>query len=119
MAQMTLDKTVLIEDAGSVSILRCPRCGGEYLHHMGVKVFDRGEDGPAVVRTSVTGGASKMELVLAADSQNPSSRRDGLAIQFSCEGCGGSADDLIELTIAQHKGSTEIGWRYTPAAKFL
>jgi hypothetical protein len=41
-----------------------------------------------------------------------------MAIQFECEQCGGGADDdWIELTIAQHKGSTEIGWRFTPKAK--
>ena len=33
---------------------------------------------------------------------NPSDRRDGMTIAFSCEGCGGG----INLKIVQHKGTT-------------
>jgi hypothetical protein len=40
-------------------------------------------------------------------SWNPSWRRDGIAIEFCCEGCG----SIGELTIAQHKGVTLVGWR--------
>lgn len=47
--------------------------------------------------------------------RNPSSRRDGLVISFTCEQCSrDDPGDVIELTIAQHKGSTEIGWRFSP-----
>jgi hypothetical protein len=37
---------------------------------------------------------------------NPSSRRGGIAIRFWCEGC----PFISELTLAQHKGSTEVEW---------
>jgi hypothetical protein len=38
-----------------------------------------------------------------------------IRIRFWCEGCcPENSADVIELKIAQHKGSTEIGWRYTP-----
>jgi len=39
---------------------------------------------------------------------NPSRRRDGLAIEFSCENCPA----ILELTIKQHKGETFFAWRY-------
>lgn len=88
--------------------LLCPRCGSANLHHTGVTVYDRGEDRATVVETTVSGGKIKLDPV-AHGAMNPSGRRDGLAIRFDCEGCG---EEPIELTIAQHKGSTEIGWRY-------
>jgi hypothetical protein len=119
MTQVRVDKRIGIEDVGSVSELRCPRCAGPNLHHLGVTVFDRAEDAPVVIRTLVEGGKSKTDVVPNGDSGNPSSRRDGLAILFSCEGCGGDLADPIELMIAQHKGSTEIAWRYRPAADFI
>jgi hypothetical protein len=47
-------------------------------------------------------------------SGNPSSRRGGLCISFACEACKGIDDNVLELTISLHKGTTEIGWRYSP-----
>lgn len=92
----------------TASELRCPRCDSAYLHHEGVTVYDRKEDARSVIETTVRGG--KVSVVPSAPGvDNPSSRRDGIAVLFSCEGCG---DDPIEMTIAQHKGTTEIGWRY-------
>ena len=42
---------------------------------------------------------------------NPSSRRDGMRMFFTCEGCHGSEDKsknppMFELLIYQHKGVT-------------
>ncbi len=34
--------------------------------------------------------------------------------QLACEACKGIDDNVLELTISQHKGTTEIGWRYSP-----
>jgi hypothetical protein len=114
MDKMILDRAIVIADAGSVSELRCPRCGSQYLHHEGVTLFHRSEDAPSAVRITVA-GLSVTTDVVPSSSENPSSRRNGLSVQFSCEGCGGGSQaDTIELTLAQHKGWTEIGWRYTP-----
>lgn len=111
---MKLDKIISTRDAGSVTDLICPRCGADNLHHLGVAVFDRNEDAPLTVKTLVEGATVAVAVLASEGSANPSSRRDGLAIQFECEGCGGGTnEDVIELTIAQHKGSTEIGWRYS------
>jgi hypothetical protein len=94
--------------SNTTSELQCPRCKTAYLHHAGITVYDRSEDAGTVVETKISNG--KVEVnPLSLGRANPSSRRDGIAIQFWCEGCG---ENPIELTIAQHKGSTEIGWRY-------
>jgi len=99
------------------SVLTCPRCGEHYLHHRGVTAFDRGEDDDTVTKTVVTTGTTTAQQVSSEGSGNPSKRRHGLSIQFECECCGGNAaDDIIEMTIAQHKGCTLLAWRYTPLA---
>ena len=58
------------------------------------------------VVTTVDRGLASTHL-LPNPIANPSIRRHGMAIAFSCEHCG----DGFELTIAQHKGSTEFAWR--------
>jgi hypothetical protein len=89
--------------------LTCPHCGQSNLHHDAVTVFDRrGEDGPTAA-TTITGHSVYREEGQAADLANPSSRRDGLAVSFWCEHCPA----ISELTIAQHKGITILGWRIT------
>jgi hypothetical protein len=82
-----------------------------------VTLYERGEDAAELVKMVHFPPTLTTEVVASDPSDNPSSRRHGLAVRFYCEQCGGEADDdVIELTIAQHKGSTEIGWRYTPKA---
>lgn len=89
--------------------IACPRCGGQYLHHVGVTVFDRAEDAEASV-THIPVRHERVAKVSAA-AHNPSARRGGIVITMNCETCS-DADGLLELTIAQHKGSTLIGWQY-------
>ena len=91
-----------------VSLVSCPRCKSEYLHQLAVTVFDRGEDQATCVKTTIAGGKVSVDPA-GSNEGNPSRRRDGLTIQFECEECG---KEPIFLTIAQHKGCTEIGWRY-------
>lgn len=93
----------------------CPRCGSHNLHHVGVTVFDRAEDAESVVQIAVMGATVETTVAPAKGSGNPSSRRHGLAIKFACEHCAWNKDDgIVELTVAQHKGSTEVNWRYSP-----
>lgn len=103
--------TALAED---VSDLNCPRCGATQLHHADVTIYDRGEDVAHVTKTTLKSNGVLTVEPRAPNAGNPSNRRDGLTIKFSCENCG---DAPIELTIAQHKGSTEIGWRYEEASE--
>lgn len=96
------------------SDLRCPRCDSINLHQAGVTIFERKEDDALVTRIAVDGPRAEVTVTPSNGSDNPSARRHGLVIRFLCEGCNWTQDppDLIELTIAQHKGSTEIGWRF-------
>jgi hypothetical protein len=86
--------------------LLCPKCGNDFLHHADVIVYDRREDADDT-RVTTIGATINVAMVPNARSGNPSSRRDGLAIEFECEGCHGQ----FELTIEQHKGQTYLNWR--------
>jgi hypothetical protein len=92
--------------------LLCPCCGFEYLHAVRVVVFDRGEDDSQGRRTTVDADAHGCGLVSQSTSLqgNPSMRRGAIAIEFSCEGCGGWEDRPIRLGLSQHKGRTLVEW---------
>lgn len=97
--------------------LLCPRCLGNNLHHDTVTVFGRNEDAETVTVTTV-GSNPRLDIVEMPNrlSGNPSSRRDGLAIRFTCENCDQPDEDEvegdgIELTVTQHKGCTILKWR--------
>jgi hypothetical protein len=97
------------------TILVCPRCGFNYLHQGCVTVYDRSEDERTTRVVEVANGSATLSNLPSDNAANPSSRRHGLAISFSCEGCGGgTSDDIIELTVAQHKGQTVVAWRFDP-----
>ena len=110
--------------------LMCPVCGGGNLHHAGVTVYDRSEDAETVRETHV---GVDVTIGTTSGKRNPSSRRDGLAIEFYCEGC--HADDpepeyeseeaweaehierppapptpYFRLLISQCKGDTQVQW---------
>jgi hypothetical protein len=87
--------------------LACPSCGGGNLHHSTITVFSRREDEAEVLQTKVCGVRGTVTVTRDAGADNPSRRRDGIAIGFYCETCRVAP----ELTIAQHKGSTFINWR--------
>ncbi|SDP89219.1 hypothetical protein SAMN05443582_11542 [Phyllobacterium sp. OV277] len=109
----------LEQNSDRTSDLRCPRCSGMYLHQGGVSIYHRGEDAPTLTQVDVRSDATvSMGIVDANSSRNPSARRHGLAIRFHCETCNATDSTVtIELTIAQHKGATEIGWRFSPTEK--
>ena len=86
--------------------LLCPNCKGEYLHHDTVTVYERREDAENVMQTAIRNSVLISSTVPNAQSDNPSSRRDGLTISFWCEFC----DSKPILTLAQHKGNTQIEW---------
>jgi hypothetical protein len=87
--------------------LLCPYCGNEYLHHSKITAYDRSEDATAVTVSEIERGVVTRTAVLSDAARNPSSRRDGIAIEFWCENCHGRS----ELTIAQHKRCSLCDWR--------
>jgi DNA-directed RNA polymerase subunit RPC12/RpoP len=96
-------------------LLRCPYCGSEYLHHFQVTTYSRQEDAINVRRVAIqtntqehAGSFDVIAMIVPNSADNPSARRHGLVIAFFCEMCPG----ISELTIAQHKGVSEIKWRH-------
>ena len=108
--RLILSKEIKTVDLGGAADLLCPRCGADNLHHGAVTTYDRAEDGKAVIETKVDGSSIAVDAS-STGIDNPSGRRDGLVIDFWCEQCGNAP---IQLCIGQHKGSTEIGWRFDP-----
>lgn len=91
-----------LTDEGNCTLI-CPKCGNMNLHHGAVLVYERaGEDGPV---TRYTLNQATLTVDQNAEG-NPSSRRDGIRIGFTCEECGW----VPTLAIEQHKGSTYISW---------
>ncbi|MBR9911512.1 MAG: hypothetical protein GYB33_14285 [Gammaproteobacteria bacterium] len=84
--------------------LKCPSCGGIYLHHDKVEVFERSEDAETGVHAVVENNVVKTDNNLDG---NPSRRRHGLKIHFWCEGC--KAKPVISLS--QHKGNTWVEFK--------
>ncbi len=81
--------------------LKCPSCGSSYLHHEKVEIFERGEDEEKGLHVVVENGVVKTDTNM---SGNPSARRHGLKIYFSCEEC----KTKPVLSISQHKGNTFV-----------
>ena len=107
------------DDCGIGVVLECPGCGGEYLHQGKVTAFNRGEDAKETRVTSVDHAGFSDHILPSDDVANPSIRRYGLSLEFTCETCHepGLNDEPprfetpLELTIAQHKGCTHLQWR--------
>ncbi len=89
------------------NILLCPHCDNDYLHHEGVEIYNRKEDATADrISVSTCNEHNKYELNIDQGGKNPSGRRDGIRVFFSCESCGQAS----ALTITQHKGQTFMEW---------
>lgn len=104
-----LRKTAIISD----SILYCPRCGEANLHQGTVTVFSRLEDDSAVEITRILPDGRGQRWMAttsgpAAELGNPSSRRNGLVIEFECE--SESCIEPVKFQIYQHNGSTFVEW---------
>ena len=98
---------VTTQQAYDATLLLCPRCGGDYLHHGQVEVFARTEDAAVGLHTTTSAGDVRVDRDL---SGNPSARRHGVTIAFSCELCDEDDQAVLRLTIAQHKGQTFLAW---------
>jgi hypothetical protein len=104
--------------------LQCPECGNSHMHQQRVDVYSRnGEDHDIGIHASVDynshnagGGAGGESAEVCVDEDvgtgdgNPSTRRDGIVIQFQCEHCHG-LEGYHELVISQHKGQEYVFWR--------
>ena len=105
------------EHCQGATSLRCPQCRGDRLHHGRVTVFHRIEDDEMITQTVVTGPSATVEAVSNSRTTDPSSRRDGIEIEFQCELChrekkSDLADQRMFLRIARHMGKTVLEWRF-------
>lgn len=101
-------KAAKLSDAVSAmgeNTLHCPACDGFYLHQGRTEIFNRGEDEPNGTHVVVDGESVKTDRDLTG---NPSGRRHGLTIHFSCENCPAE----VQMHIYQHKGNTFVGMEY-------
>ncbi|MEC5321380.1 hypothetical protein VSX61_20970 [Brenneria populi subsp. brevivirga] len=80
-------------------LLFCPHCKGSCLHQGKIEVFERQEDDKEGTHVVVDGSAISIDKNLTG---NPSIRRHGLKIHFSCENCNNNPI----MSIYQHKGET-------------
>ena len=101
---------------GAISLC-CPQCRGDRLHYGRVTVFHRIEDDEMITQTVVTGPTATVEAVPSSRTTNPSSRRDGIEIEFQCELChrekkSDLANQRMFLRIARHRGKTLLEWRF-------
>lgn len=104
--ESSVDTTVKIGYEYGGNVLYSGR-GCENLHQESVEIFDCSEDSDKGLHVLAKRG--KQLLVDEDMSGNPSYRRQGLQINFSCECCEGEAR-LHTLNIVQHKGSTLMFW---------
>jgi hypothetical protein len=89
---------------GAETVLQCPGCRSQYLHHYRVDVFDRPrEDAVSGLHVTVNAGTLAVTTDLA---DCPSARRDGVRIFFYCENCCA----VPALSLAQHKGQSFLWW---------
>lgn len=97
----------LVEKTSDYFIPLCPKCGETYTHQGAVHIYDRNVEDASIGRYLV---CSARTVTMAHNTplvDNPSRRRDGLAIDMECELCG----PVGRLTVFQHKGQTLIGWQ--------
>ena len=92
----------------SDSILQCPHCNGEHLHHIRTEVYCRADEDANYGTMLIADECSRWNHVKfeSSFSNNPSTRRNGIRILFYCETC----PERPILNIIQHKGSSYIVW---------
>ena len=81
----------------------CAHCESVYTHHDEVSVFSRKhEDSDNGATFTINSQRASRSTCYKRMGDNPSSRRDGLTIEYWCETCG----MYSRICIAQHKGQT-------------
>jgi hypothetical protein len=99
-------KGEFVTESQGADMLVCPACKFNYTHQEAVEVFDRLEDSDGI-HACVSRGTITMDRNM---HENPSPRRQGLRINFTCESChyedSENCPPPFELLIYQHKGQT-------------
>ena len=85
--------------------LECPQCGDNNLHQGKCSVYWREKEDSTAGLQIQSNESREVSINLHVEG-NPSDRRDGIRIEFWCEGC----DVHPSLAIVQHKGKTFVYW---------
>ena len=85
--------------------LHCPACDGFYLHQAHTEIFNRDEDAGEGTHVVIESNNVQTNLDLTG---NPSGRRHGLTVHFTCESCPAN----VQMHIYQHKGNTFVEMEY-------
>jgi hypothetical protein len=115
-------KSVELEsfEQGKVTTLTCPRCSESgCLHQQRVFTWFRNEEDSVTGTFVVSDKNTTYSNDFTEQGGNPSERRDGLTIEFTCEFCSGDVPAshpcdrvVLYLDIVQHKGHTLMSWKY-------
>jgi hypothetical protein len=85
----------------------CPVCKDPHTCHERVEVFNRQEDADTGTHVTIVGSSVKVDKDVR---DNPSRRRDGVRIYFTCEHCHHEINidspPMFQLLLIQHKGNT-------------
>lgn len=104
-----LDAPIRFESS-DFNALKCPVCDFYYMHQEKLDIHFRPEDAKNLPGYHVNRDGIKAP----AELPNPSFRRDGLVITFSCEQCSSTENPkenfYVCLAILQHKGNTFFEW---------
>ncbi len=97
----------LYSGMANTNVMKCPACGYFFTHQEYYEIFQCSEDSDGI-RTIVQLNQTTVDTNMKG---NPSSRRDGMRMFFTCEGCHCHGDKsqnppMFELLIYQHKGVT-------------
>lgn len=103
MGNKNFEKVVIGNKYFGNTLIGPNRC--ENLHQISMEYFDRREDSEKGLHVYAQLG--KQLLVDDKMTGNPSQRREGIKIRFSCECCNG---EIHTLNIVQHKGMTLMFW---------
>ncbi len=101
--------------------MQCPNCRSSFTHQEYVEVFFREAEDAGGIHTTAKQDGTFIDRNM---ENNPSWRRDGLRIHFSCESCHCNEDDKDNppyhyLDIYQHKGKTFFETWYYADKKLL
>ena len=107
-----------VVDSDSYGQLNCPCGDGGNIHQGNATIFECGEDPHTTTVIAQDGCNVQATKFPSQDTCNPSPRRHGMLIEFTCEQCSykynGEDDATLEktfrLAIFQHKGNTFMEW---------
>ena len=106
-----------VVDSENYGELICPCGNGGNLHQENVTIFVCGESSHTTTVIAQDGRSVQATEFPSQDTCNPSPRRHGMLLEFTCEQCSykqngddSTLEKTFRLAIFQHKGHTFMEW---------